>query len=261
MQRQANGRRSQLFALALSTALLLSGCGAAGGVFSAFNPSSRVLFIGNSFTDFNGGVDQVLKGLEPSIDAERIAPGGYALEDHWNSRQAVTRIHAQKWNFVVLQDQSQEPVTAPAKFSEYAGKFANEIAQSGAQPILFMTWERPDSLQYGVTTQGLANAYYAVGNRYNMKVAPVGLAFARAIAEKPGLRLYVQDGHPTVEGTYLSACVFYATLFGKSPVSINYAPLGISSEERDFLQKVAAQSTGYWGAVHGYVMVTARLQS
>ena len=228
--------------LAITVGLTLSACGSVG---STFNPSSRVLFLGNSFTDYNGGLDQALKGLDPSIAAERIARGGYTLADHWNGGQAVSRIHAQKWNYVVLQDQSQEPVTAPQNFDIYAGKFANEIVQSGAQPVLFMTWERPDSVQYGVTTQALANSYYAVGNRYNMKVAPVGLAFARALRERPGLALYMQDGHPIVQGTYLAACVFYATLFAKSPVGIRFALSGISNEERDFLQKVAAESTGY----------------
>jgi hypothetical protein len=243
LRKASHGRtRHAWLMLAMVTGLMLSAC---GSIVSAFNPSSRVLFIGNSFTDYNGGVDQALKGLDPTIAAERLAPGGYTLADHWNSGQAVSRIHAEKWNYVVLQDQSQEPVTAPGQFSEYAGRLANEIVQSGAQPVLFMTWERPDSLQYGVTTQALANSYYAVGNRYNMKVAPVGLAFARALREKPGLTLYVQDGHPTVQGTYLAACVFYAILFGKSPVGISFALPGISNDERDFLQKVAAESTGY----------------
>ncbi len=181
----------------------------------------------------------------PTIAAERIAPGGYTLADHWNSGQALNRIRAQKWNYVVLQDQSQEPVTGRAKFDEFAGKFASEIRASGAEPILFMTWERPDSTQYGATTQALADSYFAVGNRYNIKVAPVGLAFARALQEKPGLTLYVQDGHPTVQGTYLAACVFYATLFNESPVGSRFDLSGISDDERDFLQRIAAQSTGY----------------
>ena len=105
-----------------------------------------------------------------------------------------------------------------------------------------MTWERPDSVQYGVTTQSLATSYYAAGNRFGVKVAPVGLAFALALQERPELALYASDGHPTVRGTYLAACVFYATLFGKSPVGITYAPSGIPAQDRDFLQKVAAQS-------------------
>ncbi len=234
-----------LVAIMSLAALLLSACAPIADVFSPPPPSSRVLFIGNSFTDFNGGVDQALKGLDPSIAAERIAPGGYTLQDHWNGGEALNAIRSQKWNYVVLQDQSQSPVTNQTEFLTYASKFGNEIKATGATPILFMTWQRPDSVQYGVTTQNLANAYYKAGNRYGIKVAPVGLAFAQALSERPAVQLYVQDGHPTIQGTYLAACVFYATLFSKTPVGLSYAPAGVSQDERDFLQKVAAGIMGY----------------
>ena len=56
MQIQASCRRASrpehmLIALFVTAGVRLSGCGP-DGVFSVFNPSSRVLFIGNSFTDF-----------------------------------------------------------------------------------------------------------------------------------------------------------------------------------------------------------------
>jgi hypothetical protein len=73
----------------------------------------------------------------------------------------------------------------------------------------------------------------------------VGLAFARALQERPELALNVQDGHPTVQGTYLAACVIYATIFAKTPFGIHYSLSGISQDERDFLQRIAAESTGY----------------
>jgi hypothetical protein len=108
-----------------------------------------------------------------------------------------------------------------------------------------MTWERPDSIEYGVSTRNLANAYYEAGNRLGAKVAPAGVAFASALRERPDLMLYVQDGHPTIQGTYLAGCVLYASMLGKSPVGISYAPSGISREDRDFLQRIAAQTMGY----------------
>ena len=54
--------------------------------------------------------------------------------------------------------------------------------------------------------------------------------------------LYRPDGHPTVAGTYLAACVVYETILGRSPVGIAYADKSISPELRDFLQEIAAQS-------------------
>jgi hypothetical protein len=226
-------------------ALVLSSCDLTGVGFPLAEPSSRVLFIGNSFTYYNNGVDEALKGLDHSIAVQRIAVGGYALMDHWQRGQAIDAIHSQRWDYVVLQEQSRLSVIGPSQFSAYAAKLSNEIRAAGAQPVLFMTWQRPDSVQSGVTTENLAAAYHRVGSQVGAKVAPAGQAFADALHERSQLSLYSEDGHPTVAGTYLAACVIYATLFGKSPAGLAYAPPGISADERQFLQRIAARSMGY----------------
>ena len=52
---------------------------------------------------------------------------------------------------------------------------------------------------------------------------PICLAFARAIAARPDVDLYVADKrHPSLAGTYLAACTSYAALFGKNPVGLSY---------------------------------------
>jgi hypothetical protein len=214
--------------------LALASCGG--------QPSTRVLFIGNSFTGFNGGIDTQLAHLAPSSKTSSIAAGGYTLEKHWNVGGAPQAIRDGHWAYVVLQEQSQLPVLDPALFREYVTKFNQEIERSGAQTVLLMTWERPDSMSEGVTTANLAAAYRAVGTELGIKVAPAGVAFAYALAERPDLVLYGPDGHPTMDGTYLAACVVYATIFGRSPVGIAYAGSGISADLRDFFQRIAAQS-------------------
>ena len=108
-----------------------------------------------------------------------------------------------------------------------------------------MTWERPDSISYGVTTANLAAAYNAIGTELGAKVAPAGLAFALSLRERPDLLLYSQDGHPTVYGTYLAACVLYGTIFGRSPVGNPYSDPSITAEMRAYLQHIAAESLGY----------------
>jgi hypothetical protein len=106
-----------------------------------------------------------------------------------------------------------------------------------------MTWERPDSVQYGVTAQALYNAYTALGQQLGIKVAPVGLAFSMALQERPDLKLYIQDGHPTQQGTYLAACVFYGFIFQQSPVGNSYRG-DVSKDDKDFLQNIAAKALG-----------------
>ncbi len=207
-------------------------------------PSKRILLIGNSYTFFNGGLDKQLKGLAPAAETECIAEGGYTLETHWEHGNALRRIRDTKWDCVVLQEQSQFPVVNQKRFYDFAGKFNEEIRRSGAKTILLMTWERPDSRQYGVTTENVAAAYTALGRQLGVTVAPAGVAFARALRRRPELALYREDGHPTTEGTYLAACVLYQTIFNQSPVGNPYSEPSVPADTRDFLQQMAADSLG-----------------
>jgi hypothetical protein len=72
-------------------------------------------------------------------------------------------------------------------------------------------------------TAELAEAYTQAGNDNNALVIPAGLAFAKSVAKMPELNLYVPDlRHPSMAGSYLAACVRYATLFKASPVGLKY---------------------------------------
>jgi uncharacterized protein DUF4886 len=77
-------------------------------------------------------------------------------------------------------------------------------------------------------------------------VIPAGLAFARAVAQRPDLNLYAADKrHPSLMGTYLAACTVYASLFKKSPVGVKYTA-GLDETAAKFLQTVA------WETVQDY---------
>ncbi len=224
----------------LILALILASCSSIG---NPTLPSNKILFIGNSYTDFNKGLDYQLLKFAPNSDAARISPGGYTLQNHWEDANTLEAIRSGEWDVVVLQEQSQTPVTNYKSFAEYAQKLNAEIKAAGAETILFMTWERPDSIQYGVTTQALSNNYIYLGQQLGIKVAPAGLAFANALRERPSLALYSADGHPTLQGTYLATAVFYGVIFDQSPVGINFTA-GLGDDEVLFLQTIAAHTLG-----------------
>lgn len=207
--------------------------------------STHVLFIGNSYTYYNRGLGRELTSLSPSTATKVIAQPGYTLKNHWDAGQALQAIHKGGWDVVVLQEQSQLPVLDSTQFFNSVRDFDREIRLSGARTVLLMTWERPDSLSGGVTTANLAAAYQSVGRELGLQVAPAGLAFAMSRLERPDLELYSPDGHPTVAGTYLAACVLYGTIFKQTPVGLPYADKGIPAGDRDFLQTVAARTLGY----------------
>ena len=58
-------------------------------------------------------------------------------------------------------------------------------------------------------------------------VAPVGLAWESALKQQPQLALHLEDkSHPAPRGSYLAACVLYATVYGQSPEGLPARLLG-----------------------------------
>ena len=65
---------------------------------------------------------------------------------------------------------------------------------------------------------GLNRACFSIAKQLRATVAPVGVAWRDALAADPELVLHTADkSHPNPAGFCLAACVFYATLLGKSP--------------------------------------------
>ncbi len=70
-------------------------------------------------------------------------------------------------------------------------------------------------------------------------MSPAGEAWRKSIALNPSLELYQSDqSHPSLEGSYLTACVFYEVLFQKSVLTNSYTA-GISTSTVSFLQQIA----------------------
>ena len=60
--------------------------------------------------------------------------------------------------------------------------------------------------------------------------------------QNPQLDLWQDDGsHPTEQGTYLAACVFYAVLFRQSPQGLTYGD-GLAADTVRVLQTLAADT-------------------
>jgi hypothetical protein len=228
-------RRRTVLGAGFASALgLLNGCTGDWQV-----SGKKVLFIGNSFTDFNGGLDVMFTTLAPRFRASRIAPGGRTLREHAASAEVAKALTPGTWDVVVLQEQSQLPVFDPASFEAGASKLAAMVRAAKARPMLLATWARPDSP--GVTTKALEEAYYQLGGKLSAKVIPAGTAFAASLAQRPQLVLHGNDGHPTTEGTYLAACTAFTVLCDSSPMG-NSARAGLSEDVTTHLQRMGYQA-------------------
>jgi hypothetical protein len=163
------------------------------------------------------------------------------------------------WDTVVLQDRS-----AYLSFSRdwwgketlpFALDLRRDAAAAGAETVLFMTWgyEHGNGScdSYDAMQARIRDGYEELAALLSADVAPVGMAWAAAVRDRPDLDLWKRDGHhPTKEGSYLAACVFYRELTGRDPLNSAYAA-GIDKEEAQYLQLVAGDVVDKYEATTG----------
>ena len=211
----------------------------------------RILFIGNSYT--RPLPDIFLKlvrsaGMEATIG--KVNPNGMTLARHASTPNTIDKIKDEKWDYVVLQEQSQIPALEPKRSQMKSGakNLHQEIRKSGAKTVLFMTWgrkngdsqNRPSDTFHEMQSR-LKEGYMEVAKDTGAIVAPAGMAWQEARKRNPKMDLFLTDGsHPNHKGSYLNACVFYATLYKRSPEDISFLG-GVPKAEAKLLQNVAAQ--------------------
>lgn len=210
----------------------------------------RVLFIGNSYTEGlrSALVHLLPSSLQGSVLVEFVTKGGRNLTWHWQHQALQDKIKQGRWDYVVLQEQSQTPTLlgqAPYQgFVQALGRFCPLIHDSGAVPVLFMTWgarygdrkHRSISPDYWSMQQHLSKAYRAMADRYNTELVPVGEAWAyvRRTAPALGERLYQKDGHhPSQFGNYLSASLFSHYLWHQG--SLAHSSIKLATADKQVL--------------------------
>ena len=219
-----------------------------------------VLFIGNSYTYFNNGVDQVLKLIASSkgneIDVVSYSPGGYSFEEHSTNTNTLDYIQSREWDYVVLQEQSLKPAFPPSQVETETYPYAQILCDSihnnsiCTTPVFFMTWGRkngdagncavyPPICTYEGMQWRLRQSYCEMALDNNGIVSPVGMVWKSIRESNPDIELYQSDeSHPTNNGTYVAACTFYATIFNKSPLGADF-PEEIDEQTATLIQNTA----------------------
>lgn len=247
---------------------------------STFAQQTSVLFLGNSYI-YTGNLPATLYSLALSggdtIVHQSNTPGGYTLEGHSTNTTSLGYIANSDWDFVVLQEQSQKPSFPPAQVATetlpYAEILVDSIKSSYecSEPVFFMTWGRRDGDQqncqfysplctYDGMQQRLRESYLLMAQNNVATASPCGAAWKQVeIADSLLWRsLYSGDGsHPSASGTYLNACVFYSTIFRKTPVGLPYySTIGQSTAEtfQQIAEDVVMDSLSTWFIGHADVV-------
>jgi hypothetical protein len=204
--------------------------------------SLNVLFIGNSFTarnDVPGLIAKLAAAKGHELRHRLIQAGGASLRAHWNAGEAAKAIQTGGYDFVVLQEQSTLPVKNAARMHENVRLFDEAITAAGSKTMLYMTWARRHAPE---SQAAITDAYDSIGRELEATVVPVGTVWERFLAKHEQPVLHDRDAsHPTLAGSYLAACVFFAVMFQESPVGASLSPDGLSESDESLLQKFAWQ--------------------
>ncbi|MDO8998550.1 MAG: T9SS type A sorting domain-containing protein [Bacteroidota bacterium] len=225
----------------------------------SINKKITALFLGNSYTAVNN-LPSIIYNLGiangDTLVYDSNTPGGYTLNNHFNDLTSKAKINSSSWDYVIVQAQSQEPsFSTPQVFSQtlpYALKLDSLIKANNActNTVFFETWGRkngdasncatyPPVCTYLGMQDRLKLAYKKFADTTSAIMSPVGEAFRQSIALNSNLELYqLDESHPSIEGSYLAACVFYEVLFQKSVLSNTFIS-SVNSATASFLQQVA----------------------
>lgn len=219
----------------------------------------RILFVGNSYFYYNDSLHNHVRRLVTAADASldkalqyKSATIGAAPLAHHDVKGLLApgRLGMkQPYDIVILQGNSGDSLEAArqASYREKVREFSAEIAKTGAKTALYMThaYVPPNKDASQDMIRKVEDMTVAAGNEVGALVIPVGLAFEEAYRQRPDIVLHkTYDGsHPDLIGTYLAACVVYASLYGKSPVGNAYDYYGkVDKDTAAFLQRVAEQT-------------------
>ena len=228
-----------------------------GNLVKLENPNpTRVLFIGNSYLYYNDSlhnhvrrmVEETFPDKIDELEFKSATIGGSKLAHHNidylldNENIEVSK----PFELVILQGGSTEPLSKESRdaFSNIAKSFVKKIKHIGADAALYMihAYVEPHEDFDPDMISKVTKSYSETGLLTNSLVLPVGIAFKNAYAEQPNIQLHKDfDGtHPDLLGTYLSACVLFASIYKISPKEIKYNYFDrIGDKDRLFLQQIA----------------------
>lgn len=182
----------------------------------------KVLMLGNSFTYYHDMPKMLAALLGEEVDS--VTRGGaclYQMLDPQDelSQQVSEAIHRQKWDYIVLQEQSNAPALRPELFHPSVAKLCEIIRANGAKPVLYASWAYREGseklastgMTYDEMDQAMYNSYHKAGEENNALVADVGKAFTafRGIIDPYE---QVDDYHPSEAGSLLAAHVIAKVL-------------------------------------------------
>lgn len=214
--------------------------------------SLRVLFIGNSATSVNdvpSMVNRLARSKGYNLEYTSLTKGGSSLSTHADAttdhgKQVLAEI-AKGYDVVIIQDVTSCIKTEANRQASIAAAkvLGAAIKESGAEAYIYV---RPptgtDIGSYKSYEQCIEydKLFNRIASDIDATNVYVNRACAYVIKNYPNINIWGSDNaHLNKDGAYLTACVFFATLFNTSAVGLDLD--GLSAEMAATMQSVADQ--------------------
>ncbi len=219
--------------------------------------TSKILFVGNSITYFNDmpfTFENIANDLGQSVEVTMHAPGGTGFAHHINNPALYELIRQGHWDYIVLQ-----PGTGDSGGEQAGGTpIATTVTRiktlldsiylyNPCSEVLFyeisngVTGTESSNLQsYNASMDLIRSNVQYFSDSTSVAYAPVGEAFKTFWNNNTDQLLWgsFNNIHPNAKGSYLAACVFYASIFRTPCMGTNIVN-GLSTSEAESLQLLA----------------------
>lgn len=231
--------------------------------------ATKVLYLGNSYTytnDLPNVLEKIAQSQSREISSTEFLSGGARFMTHWNNPSVISKIQEGGIDFMILQGQSQEAAFPQGQFMNEVYPYAKSLDSlfkehnPNGKVLFFMTWGYrygdqvncqfyPPFCNFFSMTQELYNNYRQMALDFNSSVAPIGAAWRYSIILDSNYVLHSSDNsHPSIDGTYLSACVLYSSIFKEEVNSSFYGSLSAERAQRyqGIANDIVMDSLAHW---------------
>lgn len=182
----------------------------------------KILMLGNSFT-FCNDLPDILAEISGWEVKQHTLGGAYLdmlldTDTDYGKKTVELLCGDRKWDIVVLQEQSNAPITQKERFMSAVERLCEMIRKNGATPLLYATWPyekdgrelRGLGMDYDDMYRKMYDSYHEAAEKYNTLIADVGKAFYESGTDAG---LYDSDSyHPSAKGSHLAAEVIMKTI-------------------------------------------------
>ncbi|GLX85563.1 hypothetical protein tloyanaT_18150 [Thalassotalea loyana] len=207
-----------------------------------FKDSYQILIFGNShIINIGSLIETMIKADNPDAQTQVVNQGGGFLDDNTTRSRRLSRIEGQQWSHIILQGQKYSQSGIVEYPTRSAERWIGIAKEHGIMPVLFPEHPRRGNTEEG---QRVHEIHTGIAARQKSCVAPIGLAWDRALTIQPGLALHASDGnHASALGRVLTAYVFYEVITGQPADLLPIIEsLNVSADLQQLFKQVASET-------------------